>query len=146
MDLITMLLLEHKFILRQVHYLEKLTKVSRTGPDMRCMKEIALLIADSVQRHSRIEDRFLFPELLSRLNKQQSMIGMLEFEHGEILGILSVLERTDEPRVIRKEINNLIRALRSHFSKEEISYFPLARRKVGTARLRVLGKKVERHR
>jgi len=141
MDLIKLLLVEHKVILRQLHYLEKLIKVTRSRKDVCCLREMTLLIADAVQRHSKTEDKFLFPDIGRYLHKDKSFIAMMEFEHGEILGIMPVLEGTENPKVIVKEIENFIKTLRTHFLKEENNYFPFARRQLGSNRLRILGNK-----
>jgi len=141
MDITQLLSVEHKVILRQVHYLEKLMKVTRSEKTVCCLREMTMLIADTVQRHSSLEDKFLFPEIGRYFNEEKNFIAMMEFEHGEILGIMPVLENADDPKLVRKEIENFIKSLRSHFLKEETSYFPYAKKKLGVNRLRVLGNK-----
>ena len=141
MTIIEVLKIQHNVILRQLEYLEKLKSSVQGDSGSCCLKQVLLCIVDTVDMHSKIEEKYLFPELEPYVGKEMSSPAVMKFEHAEILGILSALREATAARVVLLEAEKFIVFLRDHIEKEEKVLFPTAEKALGQKRLEELLKK-----
>lgn len=138
MNVIDYLIVEHRVMLEWLDGLEDfLSKNTELRPDaiqvqMKCFLRV-------LEKHSAIEDRFLFPELNKLFDEAQlKPIRIFEFEHQEIEKITQSLQWAQDGRFVRVQTMKLISFLRDHFAKEENVLFPLMMQKVGSNRLEAI--------
>ena len=77
------LAVQHNLFLEQLSFLEEL-KASQKLADASGLKEVVFSIARVVQKHAKLEEKLLFPELEPQLGEEMGPIGIMEFEHKEI--------------------------------------------------------------
>lgn len=129
--LIEVLKVQHNIILRQLEYLEKLKSSVQKDSGACCLKQVLLCIVNTVDDHAKIEEKFLFPELETFMGEEMSSPAVMKFEHEEIRGILTRLQKTDAARGVLLETAKFIVFLRDHIEKEEKVIFPTADKALG---------------
>ena len=136
MNIIDVLKVQHKVILGQLDYLEKLK--DKKGMGACCLRQVVSSVVNMVDQHARLEETRLFPELEAYLGSQMSSIAVMEFEHREIKKILENIKRTNQLRETTLEAVKLIVFLRDHIDKEERVLFPIADQNITQKRLEEL--------
>ena len=133
--LITQILcVQHHIFFEQLRYLKRL-KESKEFPDVSGIKDVTFLIAATLERHSEIEEEFLYPKLKSALGNGVGPVGVMEEEHRQIHSILEILKKTDDPQKIQVETSHFIIYLQDHLAKEENFLFTLAEQFLGKEKL-----------
>ncbi|MBI4352681.1 MAG: hemerythrin domain-containing protein [Candidatus Omnitrophica bacterium] len=141
MELVQCLRVEHRVFLQELSFIEKWKKKVRSDGDVRGLRQVVFCIADAVHKHSRIEEKYLFPKLRPYLGREMSSVAVMEFEHGEIRKIIEILRKDDRPGTILLEASKFTAFLRDHLAKEERVLFPVAEKVLGEKELRVLARK-----
>ena len=140
MTIVEYLQVQHRVFLDQLAVLEDL-KNSKKLRDKMVLKYLVFFIAKILEKHAKLEEEFLFPELVPSLGEEMGPVRVMEFEHGEIRKILAALKETDDSNDILVETAKFIVFLRDHIVKEEKVLFPLAEEFVEENRLRAMVKK-----
>lgn len=131
MNMIQLLHVQHRMILQGLYYLEKMNKAPEVSYDANGVKEVLYSLADSVDKHSQLEEKYLFPEWARQTKLKVDYLKIMTFEHGQVLGLLPSLEAEKNQKCVRKEVESFISFLRKHFFDEETIYFPYIEKKVG---------------
>lgn len=141
MNIVQVLKIQHGVFLEQLRYLEEFKKTAESTTDMAGMKQIVFCIADTLRKHSKVEEKYLFPALKPYLGKEMCVAAVAEFEYAEILKIVAALGKTTDVESVMLETTKFIVYVRDHFAKEECVLFPLAEKKLSQKRLEALVEK-----
>ena len=133
--LITQILcIQHHVFFEQLDYLKHL-KEMKESPDVSGLKEVTFAIAEALEKHSAVEEKFLYPKLKAAFENKLGPVGVMEQEHREIHHILESLKQTNDPQKIQVETSRFIIYLRDHLAKEENFLFTLAEQFLGKDKL-----------
>lgn len=111
---------EHGIFLHQLRLLEWMASERAPEP---VLKAVAETIATAEERHSRIEERLLYPVVAELLGPCSPVLAATAAEHDEIRGLLGLIRGggADQDSVLR-----FVDAMRSHMESEIHGLFVLA--------------------
>ena len=141
MTIVQVLKIQHGVFRGQLIYLEEFKKTASSATDMAGVRQIIFCITDALRKHSKVEEKHLFPALRPYLGETMCTAAVVEFEYAEILKIVSTLGKTNDTDATLLESSKFITYLRDHFAKEECVLFPLAEKKLTHKRLEALAAK-----
>jgi hemerythrin superfamily protein len=128
-------LFEHHQLLRGLF--AKLEETPRHSPERR---DLMRVLAHELEMHEQIEDEIFYPAV----RPVTEDVPLAHSEHRQLADLLAVVLRLDTAsRDFEEYLGALHHAVEHHASAEEHSMFPAAQR-LGEARLRTLGTRLER--
>lgn len=117
---------------------DQVEALADTGGDVVQTQSAALLLNALVGSHATLEEELLFSALDAHPECEEPLTVMRR-EHSEIERALELIEDAQDLAQAQAGVRHALSIARSHFRKEELVLFRLARQVLGDEKLAVLG-------
>ncbi len=106
-------------------------------------KDNALQICDELDRHTRGEERAVYPVFEDELSNEKDKVHEAEDEHKEARQLIGRVRQTEDQDHLVELMGELEQAINHHVEEEESEMLPKARRELPEQELEDLGDKFE---
>jgi len=106
-------------------------------------KEKAIQICDELDKHTRAEDKAVYPVFERELSNEEAKIDEAEHEHQDARQLVGRIRSTTDEAHLVDLMQQLEQAIQHHVKEEESEMLPKARRELPADELAELGDKFD---
>jgi hemerythrin-like domain-containing protein len=103
----------------------------------------ALKICEELDKHTKAEDKAVYPIFADELSDEKSKVAEASEEHKEARQLIGQIRNTEDPGHLRELMTELEAAVQHHVHEEETEMLPKARRELPAEELDELAEKFE---
>ena len=106
-------------------------------------KDKAIEICDELDKHTKAEDKAVYPVFAEELSDEQSKVQEASSEHQEARQLIGQIRNTKDEDHLVELMTQLEQAVQHHVEEEESEMLPKARRELPSDELDELGERFE---
>jgi hemerythrin-like domain-containing protein len=106
-------------------------------------KNIAVEICDELDKHTKAEEKTVYPVFAEELSDEQQKVQEANDEHKEARQLIGQIRNTEDEAHLSELMTQLEQAIQHHVQEEESEMLPKARRELPTSELDELGEQFE---